>query len=275
MLHVSIKPETVFYLQGFPITNSLLTSFIVLILTLLLGIYFSQNINSTNSKLVTFIKFAMTSLHSMFETMLGSLHEKAFPLLASFFFFILFSNWFGLLPGVGSITITPPAHEVVTEESHKEVVELKDTHTEGSQVEKKEEEHGKIPLLRGSTADLNTTIGLALVAFVMIQFYGFTQLGFVGYSKKFINLTNPINFFIGILELVSEFSKILSFAFRLFGNIFAGEVLLGVIAFLVPILASFPFLIMEVFVGLVQALVFSMLTGVFISSAVASHDEHH
>ncbi len=268
MLHVSIKPETVFFIQGFPITNSLLTSYIVLALTILLGLYFSANINSTSSKLVFFIRYVLTMLHEMFQTILGKLHEKAFPLLVSFFFFILFSNWFGLLPGVGSVTITPPAEHVEAKEEislHEE--EVKDEHTE-------EKAHAKIPLLRGTTADLNTTIALALVAFVMIQFYGFSTLGIVGYSKKFINLTNPINFFIGILELVSEFSKILSFAFRLFGNIFAGEVLLGVIAFLVPILASFPFLIMEVFVGLVQALVFSMLTGVFISSAVESHDGH-
>ena len=132
-----------------------------------------------------------------------------------------------------------------------------------------------MPLLRGTTADLNTTLGLALISFLAIQYFGITTVGAVGYAKKFINLTNPINFFIGILELVSEFSKILSFAFRLFGNIFAGEVLLGVIAFLIPVLASFPFLLMEIFVGLVQALVFSMLTGVFISSAVQSHDEHN
>lgn len=269
MLHVSIKPETVFYILGFPITNSLLTSYIVLALTIVLGLYFSANINSTSSKLVFFIRYVLTMLHDMFQTILGKLHEKAFPLLVSFFFFILFSNWFGLLPGVGSITITPPV------EKHVEVKEETDTHKKVAGEEHVEEKaHSKIPLLRGTTADLNTTIALALVAFVMIQFYGFSTLGVMGYSKKFINLTNPINFFIGILELVSEFSKILSFAFRLFGNIFAGEVLLGVIAFLVPVLASFPFLIMEVFVGLVQALVFSMLTGVFISSAVESHDGH-
>src|SRR3989338_2048556 len=103
MLHVSIKPEAVFYLQVFPVTNSFLTSLIAVLLLLIVGIYFSANINSTTSKKVFFIRFALTGLHSMFETILGDLHEKAFPLLASFFFFILLSNWFGLLPGVGSI----------------------------------------------------------------------------------------------------------------------------------------------------------------------------
>jgi F-type H+-transporting ATPase subunit a len=263
---VSIKPETVFFFQGLPITNSLLTSFIVTIIMIVMGLYFSANINSNSSKFVTFIRFVLVSLHDMFKTILGDLHEKAFPLLLSFFFYILISNWFGLLPGVGSITITPPAHKaeaVVHEEAVKE-----ESH-------KPEAAHGRIPLLRGTTADLNATIALALVAFAAIQFFGFTTLGVVGYAKKFINISNPINFFIGVLELISEFSKILSFAFRLFGNIFAGEVLLSVMAFLVPVLASFPFLLMEIFVGLVQAIVFSMLTGVFISSAVAGHDDHH
>lgn len=265
MLHVSIKPETVFLIFGFPVTNALLTSTIVVVLIFLIGLYFNANINSTDSKIVFFIRYAFTGLHNMFQTILGDLHEKAFPLLVSFFFFILLSNWFGLLPGVGSITITPPEVEkiVVVEEGHAEEANTE----EGNHAK-------KIPLLRGSTADLNTTLALAVISFFAIQFFGITTIGAVPYAKKFINLTNPINFFIGMLELVSEFSKILSFAFRLFGNIFAGEVLLSVVAFLVPILASFPFLLMEIFVGLVQALVFSMLTGVFISSAVQVHDEH-
>jgi F-type H+-transporting ATPase subunit a len=105
---------------------------------------------------------------------------------------------------------------------------------------------------------------------VAIQYYGFKYLGW-NYLKKYINFTNPIMFFIGILEIVSELSKVMSFSFRLFGNIFAGEVLLLVVATLVPVLASTPFLFLEVFVGLIQALVFSMLTAVFLSAATANH----
>ncbi|KKP61402.1 MAG: ATP synthase F0, A subunit, partial [Candidatus Roizmanbacteria bacterium GW2011_GWA2_34_18] len=87
----------------------------------------------------------------------------------------------------------------------------------------------------------------------------------------FFNFSDPISFFVGILDILSEFSKVLSFAFRLFGNIFAGEVLLTIVAFLVPVLASFPFIALEIFVGFVQALVFSMLTAVFLSNAVVEH----
>ena len=152
-------------------------------------------------------------------------------------------NWFGLLPGVGSI-----------------VVEVY--------------EHGEkfhVPLFRGANADINSTLALAIVSVAMTQYYGIKSLGFKGYISKFINLSNPINFFTGILEIISEVSKIISFAFRLFGNIFAGEVLLVIIALLIPILASFPFLLLELFVGFIQALVFSVLTAVFLSIAVEKH----
>ena len=130
-----------------------------------------------------------------------------------------------------------------------------------------------IPLFRGSTADLNTTLALALIAVVSIQYFGIRDLK-LAYFKKFINLSNPIMFFVGILELISEVSKIISFAFRLFGNMFAGEVLLTVIGSLVPIIAPLPFPGLEIFVGFIQALVFSMLTAVFLSMAVSVQEQH-
>lgn len=135
------------------------------------------------------------------------------------------------------------------------------------------EEHGEklIPILRGNNADLNTTMGLALISVFLIQVYSIKYLGIKGYLQKFFNFTNPILFFVGILDIISEISKVISFSFRLFGNIFAGEVLMTIIAFLIPILASFPFLLFEFFVGLIQAMVFSMLTAVFINGAIQKH----
>jgi F-type H+-transporting ATPase subunit a len=174
---------------------------------------------------------------------LGEKTKYFFPLLLTFFSYILLQNWFGLFPGIGSIWV-----KVI---EHGEII--------------------KAPLFRGGNADLNTTFTLAIISVVMIQVYGIKFLGFKGYIKKYVNLTNPINFVLGILEIVSELSKILSFSFRLFGNIFAGEVLLTIVAFLVPVLASFPFIMLEIFVGFIQALVFSMLTAVFISGAIAKH----
>lgn len=212
------------------------------------------------------MKFVILQMYNFFKPVLGHLQNTLFPVMMSFFLFILIANWMGLLPGFGSIVINK--HEEVIE---KQVVENGHATEPTDAHESKDAEHeAPTPLFRGATADLNMTLALALSAFIIIQYFGFKVLG-IGYLKKFFNFINPINFFIGILELISEFSKILSFAFRLFGNIFAGEVLLTVIAFLIPVLASFPFMMLEIFVGLVQALVFALLTAVFVQSATAKH----
>lgn len=189
------------------------------------------------------IQYLNTSLYNFFASVTGEKINILFPLLITFFLYIIAQNWFGLIPGVGSILI---------------------------QVE----EHGRhlhIPLLRGNTADLNTTLALGILSIFFTQYYGIKILGFERYLQKFFDLTNPISLFTGVLEIFSEFSKIISFSFRLFGNIFAGEVLLVVMAFLMPVLASFPFLVLEIFVGFIQALVFATLTAVFLNSATAEH----
>jgi len=151
-----------------------------------------------------------------------------------------------------------------------------------------EEKHGDIgtgkraghlvPFLRSANTDLNMSLAIALVAMVMVHFWGFSILGFLGHAGKFISFkSGPIGFFVGILELISEFGRVISFTFRLFGNIFAGEVLLMAMAFLLPFIGILPFLGLELFVGLIQAFVFSMLTLVFAAMASVSHDDgdHH
>src|SRR3989338_2813405 len=255
MLHISIKPEVIFTFYGLPVTNSMIASIVLTVLFLLFGIYFSGAVGRSKSKLVFFVRFAIGKLYDLFKPVTKEKSRELFPLLASFFFFILLSNWLGLLPGVGSIVIRRevPVSEETIDEPESAATRIVST-----------------PIIRGATADLNTTIALGLFAFVAIQLLGFKYLGWQ-YLKKFISVAIPIAFFTGILELISEFSKIVSFAFRLFCNIFVGEVLIAVIAFLIPVLSSFPFLMLEVFVGFIQALVFSMLTAVFISSATAEH----
>ena len=134
-----------------------------------------------------------------------------------------------------------------------------------------------VPFFRGTNSDMNTTLALALIAMACIHWWGFKYLGLTGHAGKFINFKNgPINFFVGILELVGEFAKVISFTFRLFGNIFAGEVLLFAMAFLLPLIGIIPFIGLELFVGLIQGLIFSMLTLVFAAIATVSHnsDEH-
>ncbi len=233
MTEISIKAEELAEIGGFKLTNSFISSIIVLIIFFILSfVYFKESKKKERGSFYYLINFMVKSIYQLFESVLGRNTEYFFPLLGAFFLFILFNNWFGLIPGVGSVL------------------------------------YHHIPILRGANADLNTTLSLGLISVGLIQFYGIKFLGFKNYISKFINFSNPIAFFTGILEIVSEISKIISFSFRLFGNIFAGEVLLSIIAFLVPILASFPFLLLEVFVGFIQALVFSMLTAVFLNLAI-------
>ena len=135
-----------------------------------------------------------------------------------------------------------------------------------------------VPFLRSANTDLNMSLAIALIAMVMVHFWGFSILGFFGHAGKFISFkSGPIGFFVGILELISELGRVISFTFRLFGNIFAGEVLLMAMAFLLPLIGIIPFLGLELFVGLIQAFVFAMLTLVFASMASISHDDgdHH
>jgi F-type H+-transporting ATPase subunit a len=133
-----------------------------------------------------------------------------------------------------------------------------------------------VPYFRGVFSDVNNTLALAIVAFIVIEFWGFQALGF-GYLKKFFNFSSPIDAFVGMLELLSEFIRIISFAFRLFGNIFAGEVLVLMLTFLMPFLFVDIIYGLELFVGFIQAAVFALLVLVFGTMAVEHHgeDEHH
>ena len=132
-----------------------------------------------------------------------------------------------------------------------------------------------IPFFRGASTDVNTTLAIAIFAMIAIQFWGFSSLGFTGYGGKFINFSHgPINAFVGILELFGEFAKTISFTFRLFGNMFAGEIVLISMGFLLPLIGMMPFMGLELFVGVIQAFIFSMLTLVFGVLAVTSHSEH-
>ena len=132
-----------------------------------------------------------------------------------------------------------------------------------------------IPFFRGASTDVNTTLAIAIFSMIAIQFWGFSSLGFKGYGGKFINFSQgPINAFVGILELFGEFAKTISFTFRLFGNMFAGEIVLISMGFLLPLVGMMPFMGLELFVGVIQALIFSMLTLVFGVMAVTSHSDH-
>ena len=232
--HISIKAETLFKISNFSVTNALFTSWLVVALLVIIALSYNKN------KLVTnILNLILKPVYGLFKSVFNDKIEVFFPLVMTYFLYILSLNWLGLLPGVGTIMLKV-GHEMV-------------------------------PILRAGTADLNMTVAFGFMSIFMVQYYSVVYLGFKKYLNKFFNFANPINAFVGILELISEFSKAISFSFRLFGNIFAGEVLLTVVAFLVPVLASFPFLLFEFFVGFIQALVFSMLSSIFISVAIADH----
>lgn len=244
MPEISIKAEELFHLGGLTVTNSLLLSFVVLVFLVILAINLNGKLKTVPGKVQSVFELLFDEALKLMDSILGSRTNslKYFPLVATIFIFVLFSNWFGLLPGVGSIGLY-----------------------EGEKL---------VPLFRSPSADLNFTIALAIISIISVNIFGIMALGFKRHSSKFFNFKNPILSFVGILELISEFVKVISFSFRLFGNVFAGEVLLVIIGFLVPYIVPLPFLFLEVFVGFIQAFIFSMLTLVFISMSV-SHEEAH
>jgi len=297
-LHISLSAEPVFHIGGVVITNSILTSLIVTFLLISFALIVNRSLKTSGKPkgLQNFAEMVIEALYNLVHSVTGSKEKthQFFPFVASFFLFIIMNNYLGLLPGVGTIGFYEREEEIKQEtiqslitisqaqasenpsELTPETTSQIETPTSNTTEEQPEAETHKpifVPYLRAGTADLNTTLALALVSMFLVQFFGIKHLG-LSYFKKFFNFSNPINAYVGILELISEFAKIISFAFRLFGNIFAGEVLLAVIGFLVPVIAPMPFYGLELFVGFIQALVFSMLSLVFYNMATFGHDEH-
>jgi F-type H+-transporting ATPase subunit a len=289
--HISISAETLFFAGPLPITNSLLSTWVVMAILFLFAFVAGSNIKKHPSKFQIVIEACVGGLYGFFRKLGGKHGEHYAPIVTTFFLFIIVSNWFGLLPGVGTIGFHQDKAEGHAKNSISKVLAIQsvstveeksedmykehqsvDKHTKDTNHSKESKTHSFVPLFRGPTADLNTTIALASIAFFSIQYFGL-QFGGSAYLKRFFDFRSPIFFFVGILEAISDLSKILSFAFRLFGNIFAGEVLLAIMAFLFAFLLPIPFYGLEIFVGFIQALVFSMLTTVFINVAV-SHGEH-
>lgn len=243
MVHIDIAAEKLITVFGFPITNTLINAWIVGALLCVGAILLSRRIRLIPSGAVNVFEFFVEAFLGLMEGVFGSREraEQYFPIVATLFLFIVASNWFGILPGFGALGFF--------------VHEGKETFF--------------MPLFRSAASDLNVTLALGTVAMVLVNVSGAAALGFRAHARKFFTLGNPINSFVGILEFLSEFAKIISFSFRLFGNVFAGEVLLAIVGLLAPYGAPVPFLLLEVFVGFIQALVFAMLTMVFISIAVA------
>lgn len=259
-IHIpTLAPEALFHFGGVTITNTMINAWLAMIVFLVIGIVISRRVRLRPTRWQLTFETIIETLWGYFDQVTGdrTKTQRFFPLVGSVFFFILLSNWLGLMPGTGSITV------------------------------------GHAMLFRPANTDLNLTLAMALVSVIGSHVMAFGAIGVFTHLGKFVQIKNVfasvlkgpmalfqaiIEFAVGLLEIVSEASKVLSLSLRLFGNIFAGEVLISVISALVAALVPTPFMLLEILVGLIQAAVFAMLTLVYLTTASeAPHgaEEHH
>ncbi len=262
---IPLAAEPIFQIGDFTITNALFNSYISVIFFIIIAIIASRRKSivpkGIHNVFEAIVEFALKEIEKV--TGDRKLAKAFFPLVATIFFFILFANWLGQIPGTGSIGVWGWLH------GHFEL----------------------IPILRPASSDLNLTLGIAAVAILTTHFVGMKKLGVINHVSKFFNIRGifksfkkkPIDivvaiieFFVGLIELIGEFAKTLSLSLRLFGNIFAGEVLIHVMLSLFSYFLPIPFIFMELLVGVIQATVFAMLTLAFltVSTMDHGHDDH-
>ena len=240
----SLAAEPLFHLGTVTITNTVIDTLIVDIALISLALYVAKNHKVVPTFFQSCIEMVVEGFYNLTESVAQERAMKIFPYVMTFFLFILFANWSGLLPVFTAIGI----------------------HHTG--------EHGDelVPLIRSASTDLNVTVALAIVSLVATHTMSIKTLGLKSYISRFVSL-NPLALYTGILELISEFTKIISFSFRLFGNIFVGEVMLAslsaVSAFILPI----PIIMYELFVGVIQATIFGLLTMAFMGIFTTPHGE--
>lgn len=257
--------EPIFNIGGLTVTNSLLNTWLVVLIVVAISLLVKFKIKMIPRGLQNIVEMIIEGFLGLFDSVTGS-REKSlhfFPIVFSFFLIILLSNWMGLLPGVGSIG------KIASEDGHQVFV----------------------PFFRGGTADLNSTLALALLGVIASHIFGIVSVGAWNYFNKFVNIkafleipgkirkdpmiifVNPIKAFVGLIEIIGEIAKVASLSFRLFGNIFAGEVLLASMAALFAFGVPIPFMFLEIIVGLIQALIFAMLILTYLTIATTA-EEH-
>jgi len=262
--HPELPAEVVFHLFGFPIANSVIAAWLTIIVLVGFSYAVTHRMKVIPGRLQMAFEFLVGWVYNLCQTVAGEENgRRFFPVVSTIFLFVAFNAWLALLPGFGSITV----------------------HTA----------HGEAHLLRAANTDINMPLALALVSFFFVEYFGLRTLG-IRYLGKFINvgpflgsigqivrgrvraglsglMTGFIHMFVGVLEALSEMVRIVSFTFRLFGNMTAGEILLLIATFIVPWLFALPFYGLELLVGFVQALIFGGLTLVFLTLATAAHGE--
>ncbi|MFA6353535.1 MAG: FoF1 ATP synthase subunit a [Candidatus Paceibacterota bacterium] len=262
----TIFAEPVFHVGSFQITNSLLNSWLAVLVILILLVALRLKLKQIPGKIQHIFEILLEGALSLCDQVTNDrkLTLKIFPLVTSLFIFILINNWLGLLPFVGSVGF----------------------------IAKEAGQSFFIPVFRAGTADINTTLALSLAIVVASNIFGIVSIGAWKIFNKYVNIkalggivtkfrkdksviiVAPITFFVGILELIGEIAKVASLSFRLFGNVFAGEVLLASMGAIFLYILPTPFLFLEVFIGLIQALIFSLLATVYFTIASQDHEEH-
>jgi F-type H+-transporting ATPase subunit a len=240
---IHLAPDVVTHVGTLPITSTLITSWVTVLTLIVIAVLVRKQLALIPGRIQVIFEAIVGGGYDYVKETLESevLAKRYFPIIATIFFFILAANWIGLLPGVTSIGYWTQYH--------------------GSEK--------LVPFFYPVNTDLNVTIALALIAMATVQMAGILALGAWKYGGKFINFHSVLGFFIGIVELIGEIARVISFAFRLFGNIFAGKTLILVTVFFVPLVMPVPIMAFEFFVGFIQALVFAILTLLFIKLAVA------
>ena len=263
--HVTLFAEPIYHYKSFSITNALITSWVVVGIIIILSLVLRSKLRVIPGKIQNLFEIIIEGALSLCDQVTNdrALSMRIFPIAISVFFFILINNWLGITP-LGGLGI----------------------------LEKGEHGLSFIPFLRSGTADINTTVALAVMAVLGANIFGIFSIGLWKTFNKYVNLkvlgsiftkvwhepttiiVAPITFFVGLIEIIGEFAKIASLSFRLFGNVFAGEVLLVSMAALVAYAVPIPFLFLEILVGVIQALIFSMLLVVYFTIGATDHDEH-
>ena len=274
-----------------PVTNALLTSFILSAVILAVAFVVGRNLKLRPGGLQNVVEALVEALDNLVnQTATRTWAPRFFPICATIFIFLLVSNWFGILgPALGSIGIIHAsdhgslgAGDIMFLRGSAEQV-LADHAAHGGAVHAVDEAHFTIvPLLRAPSSDLNLTLTLALITMFLVQVFGFWSrgIGYIGQFLRFKSLKTKgfamglVDIFVGLFEALSEFAKVVSFSFRLFGNIFAGEVILIVITSLVSLVLVVAFFGLEIFVGLIQAFVFFILSLAFFHLATEHHEDH-
>ncbi len=275
--NVQLPAEAVAHVNHFSITNTLLASWLTIAVLVLLFYLSTRKMSLIPGRLQAFAEMIVEGLLSFVEGVAGKPHSRLiFPGIATIFLYVVTNAFMGLLPIFGTIGLFEHGH--------------------GHEVE-------FIPLLRGANTDINMPLSIALMSFIFVESWGMRVVGFFHYSSEFINVGQlgrgfkelftgrikeaPMNIIfgfitmcVGLLEIFSHMTRMLSFTFRLFGNMTAGEILVLVSCFLVPMVFTIPFYGLELLIGLIQALIFSGLTLVFATVAISSaHEEtehkHH